>query len=236
MYAISEQNLQLARRIAGEIVISDNPGLIFKKWRETFHISQIVLAEHLKISPSVISDYESGRRKSPGQEIIKRFICALLNIDELKGSPISAPLRRLQEIEIPMDIFIDLYDYLEPISIDELCHAVQCNILNIHLSSQILGYVVINTEIMMKQPFSVIQRIFNASNLRALIFTNIFSGKSVMLSLKNNSNISSAIIFHKNRSFKIDKSSLNLDFPILETNLPIDVLLQRLRRLNVKIQ
>jgi predicted transcriptional regulator len=40
----------------------------------SFKISQTELADHLKLSPSVISDYESGRRKSPGIQTIKKII------------------------------------------------------------------------------------------------------------------------------------------------------------------
>ena len=44
--------------IAGEIVLSDDPGATMKKWREIFGISQVELARHLSITVSTISDYE----------------------------------------------------------------------------------------------------------------------------------------------------------------------------------
>ena len=37
-------------------------------------------------SSAVISDYESSRRKSPGAKFIRKFVLALLQIDEEKGS------------------------------------------------------------------------------------------------------------------------------------------------------
>jgi transcriptional regulator with XRE-family HTH domain len=64
----------LARRIAGEIILSNMPGTALKKWRMAFNISQARIAEKLQISPSVISDYESGRRKSPGTLFVRRFV------------------------------------------------------------------------------------------------------------------------------------------------------------------
>ena len=58
-----------------------------KKWRELFAVSQASLGEKMLLSSSaVISDYESGRRKSPGAKFIRRFVWALLTIDEEKGS------------------------------------------------------------------------------------------------------------------------------------------------------
>ena len=56
---------QLAEKMAGEITLSDSPGKALKQWRESFQIPPGILAEELGVSPSVISDYESGRRKSP---------------------------------------------------------------------------------------------------------------------------------------------------------------------------
>ncbi len=73
---------QLREKIAGEITLSADAGKTIRKWREEFGISQQELARHLGISPSVISDYESGRRKSPGIVIIRRMVDGLIDLDE----------------------------------------------------------------------------------------------------------------------------------------------------------
>ena len=75
----------LARKMAGEIILSSGPGAAMRKWRELFAVSQNRLSEKMILSPSVISDYESGRRKSPGTHFVRRFIWALLAIDEERG-------------------------------------------------------------------------------------------------------------------------------------------------------
>ena len=69
---------QLREKIAGEIVLSADAGKTIRKWREEFGVSQQDLARHLDVSPSVISDYESGRRKSPGIIIIRRIVDGLI--------------------------------------------------------------------------------------------------------------------------------------------------------------
>ena len=76
----------LARRIAGEIILSSRPGATMRKWRELFAVSQTSISQVMGLSSSVISDYESGRRKSPGAKFIRRFVFSLLSIDEQKGS------------------------------------------------------------------------------------------------------------------------------------------------------
>jgi putative transcriptional regulator len=78
----------LIEKMAGEITLSDNPGKTIRKWREELRISQKELALHLEMSPSVISDYESGRRRSPGIRTVRRMVEALLDIDRpTKRSP-----------------------------------------------------------------------------------------------------------------------------------------------------
>ena len=65
---------QLREKIAGEITLSQDAGKTIRKWREEFHVSQQDLAEYMGVSPSMISDYESGRRKSPGIAIVRRIV------------------------------------------------------------------------------------------------------------------------------------------------------------------
>ena len=76
----------LARRIAGDIVMSDNPGLAMRKWREIFGVSRNEIARRMGIRPTVISDYERGRRV-PGAKFIRRFVEALIEIDSERGWP-----------------------------------------------------------------------------------------------------------------------------------------------------
>ena len=64
----------LAEKIAGEITLSPKPGETLRKWRTTFNIAQAELANYLGLAQSVISDYESGRRKSPGIHSVKKIV------------------------------------------------------------------------------------------------------------------------------------------------------------------
>src|SRR3989304_457427 len=52
----------LREKIAGEIALSEQPGKTMRKWREELRISQTVLARHMRVSPSRISDSKAGRR------------------------------------------------------------------------------------------------------------------------------------------------------------------------------
>ena len=57
---LTSSQRELAVRIAGEIVFSEDVGQALRSWRQRFMVSTTELAHYLKISPSVISDYESG--------------------------------------------------------------------------------------------------------------------------------------------------------------------------------
>ena len=81
----SELHQHLAEKMAGEITLSDSPGKALKKWRMAFEIPQAVLADEMGMSPSVISDYESGRRRSPGTAVVGRIVDTILSIDQANG-------------------------------------------------------------------------------------------------------------------------------------------------------
>lgn len=66
--------------IAGSIVMSENPSHNLKFWRKKFGIKQVVLAKKMEIAPSVLSDYEKGRRPSPGSTFIKKYLIALYHL------------------------------------------------------------------------------------------------------------------------------------------------------------
>ena len=79
--------------IAGSVVLSDNPAQNLKYWRNRFGVRQADLARKMDITPSVLSDYEKGRRPSPGVNFIKRYLSALYELKKSKDqiSPEIAP-------------------------------------------------------------------------------------------------------------------------------------------------
>jgi DNA-binding transcriptional regulator YiaG len=71
--------------IAGSVVLSDTPPQQLKHWRKKFGIKQADLARKMDITPSVLSDYEKGRRPSPGVNFIKRYLLALYELARANG-------------------------------------------------------------------------------------------------------------------------------------------------------
>ena len=175
----------LAKRIAGEIVLSPIPGQTMRKWRGLLSVNQIEVAEVLDLSPSVISDYETGRRKSPGAGFIKRYVETLLDIDESKGGQY---IRQLSRITLdPSDVFIDIREFMAPVVIQEIIDAVEGELYTCHdqVESDVFGYTIVDSikAIMMLSGLDF-YRIFGTTSERALVFTGVSRGRSPMIAVK----------------------------------------------------
>jgi putative transcriptional regulator len=175
----------LAKRIAGEIVLSAAPGQTMRKWRGLLSVNQIDMAKALELSPSVISDYETGRRKSPGAGFIKRYVGSLLDIDLIRGGHY---IKQLSRITLdPSDVFSDIREFMAPVSIQEIVEAVDGEMYNgmDQVEQDVFGYTVVDSmkAIMMLSGLDF-YRIFGTTSERALVFTGVSRGRSPMIAVK----------------------------------------------------
>ncbi|MFX0106811.1 MAG: helix-turn-helix domain-containing protein [Candidatus Hodarchaeota archaeon] len=179
----------MAKRIAGEIALSDHPGQTMRIWRERFRLPQIELADYLGISPSVISDYESGRRKSPGTSTIRRFVMALLALDEHNGGQIIAAYVRLMDVSlVDLNIVLAMSDFQSPITMQEFCKNLKCTVLTGKdlLDKEIYGYTLVDVERAVKELDSeAFLKLFGATTERCLIFTKAKTGRAPMIAIKS---------------------------------------------------
>ena len=176
---------QLAEKMAGEITLSDAPGKALKKWRSSFQIATGVLADHLGISPSVISDYESGRRKSPGTGVVGKIVDTLLDIDEENGGKYIQKYGKLLFSDYDDEVIYDIHDFASSVPIRELSELIECTLLYGSEEHQIFGYTVVNSQnaILNLSP-NEFNRIYGWSTERALIFTDVSTGKSPMIAIR----------------------------------------------------
>ncbi len=191
---------RLARRIAGEIALSELPGQTMKIWRERFRLPQIVLADHLGISPSVISDYESGRRKSPGTSTIRRFVMALLTLDERNGGQVVAAFVRLMDVNlVDLNIVLAMSDFSSPMTAKEFCQRLKCTIKTGEklVDREIYGYTLVDVERAVKELSSdAFLKLFGATTERCLIFTNVNTGRAPMIAIKSQEFKPSLVVLH----------------------------------------
>ncbi|MDD1730222.1 MAG: helix-turn-helix domain-containing protein [Methanospirillum sp.] len=176
---------RLAEKMAGEITLSDSPGKTLKKWRMSFDISQGHLSEFLGVSPSVISDYESGRRKSPGTAIIGRIVDSILAIDEGRGGRYIQKFASLLFAEMGEGVIYDLHDYSSPITLETFCRVIGGELLTGPVDLTIYGYTIIDSiKAIMNLSANEFNRIYGWSTERALIFTGVSNGKSPMVAIR----------------------------------------------------
>ena len=189
----------LAKRIAGEIVLSNDAGKIIQKWRNIFKIPQKRLADEMKIMPSVISDYENGRRKSPGIKIIKRIVNSMITIDEVNGGKIILEYMNMPTKPFLSEAVLDLKEFSSPVSVKEFCSASNSNVVarSDLEDNKIYGYVVIDgtKAIVEISPMDLV-KLYGYTNERALIFVKAHSGKSSMIALKVSNIKPGLVIFH----------------------------------------
>lgn len=188
---------ELAEKIAGEITLSDNPGATLRKWRTDFSISQTDLAAELEISSSVISDYESGRRESPGIGVIRRLVRGLLAIDERRGGGRIRQYGRVLSAGFESDIVYDLREYATSIPLVKLYDDIDATEITPGNTDRISGHTVINSiEAITRLSSEEFFRLYGQSTNRVLVFTGVTRGESPLVALRVVNPTPNAVILH----------------------------------------
>lgn len=178
---------KLAKDIIGEIVLSENSEAVIKKWRSIFKISQKKLANELSITPSVVSDYESGRRKSPGIKVIKKYIVALLKIDVERGGNIIRSFAKTNESQpIISNAIIDIKEFSVGVSANDFCKFVNAvPVVKANLEGIVYGYTVIDSlKAITELSFSELVKLYGITTQRALVFTGVSTGRTPLVAIK----------------------------------------------------
>ncbi len=223
--------IELKEKIAGEISLSEEPGITIRKWREQFALSQQELAEHLGISPSVISDYESGRRKSPGVATVKRIVDALIDLDEESGGKI---LKRYQT-EKQNKAILSMKEFPVPVPISDFISAISGkNLSKAEYKTDVHGYTVIDSvRAIVSLDSSDYLKIYGWSSQRALIFTGVKYGRSPMVAIRAHPLKPAMVVFHQPE--RVDELAVKLadleGIPLVSTNLTMEKLIGSLESL-----
>jgi len=221
----------LREKIAGEIALSDQPGKTMRKWREELHISQTDLASHMRVSPSVISDYEAGRRMSPGIRTIRRLVDSLLEIDQRTGQKLS---KRFREYS---DVIPSMRDWPVGIRAADFLRKVDGKLLTQRTNTRRLvnGYTVIDSlKAITTLDASDYLRIYGTTSERALLFTGVKYGRSPMIAIKAHPLKPAMVVYVQPEN--IDELAVKLadleNIILARTELEQDELIARLERIS----
>ncbi len=224
----------LADKISGDIVFSDTPGKTIKKWRQIFEISQKELAQKLGVSPSVISDYESDRRKSPGVNFIRRIIEAMLEIDKERGFKTVSKYRDILS-GFKLDVIIDMREFDELIGVNELAKVVD-GVMLTDFDKLISGYTIVDS---IKAILSLnaydFYRLYGFTTERALIFTKVSTGRSPMVAVRVANLKPAVVVLHGINAEDVDRIAIKLAeierIPLIATQMPLDDMIKALRNI-----
>ena len=168
-------------KIGGSVVASSDPGRAMKAWRAKLGIKQVMLAKALAISPSVLSDYESGRRPSPGVQFVKKYVEALVKLDERRGRMIQKLVSGEKD-----EAILSIGEFQGPVEASVVLKAVDARVLvGDDEQLKLYGYTVVDS---IKTIYALsgldFYRIFGATTERALIFTKVGMGRSPMVAIR----------------------------------------------------
>ena len=223
---------EFKQRIAGEIALSPDPGKTIRKWREEFGLSQHQLADRVGISHSVISDYESGRRKSPGVGVIKKLVESLIEIDQENGSP---TITRYNP-EYKLDCILASEEF--PVGID-MTRFIECiggkNLVTDELPTKtVYGYTIVDyVKAILSLGSEDYMKMYGWNIERALIFTNVHYGRSPMIAIRAHPLTPAVVVYQKPDA--VDPLAIKLArlerIPLVSTDMEVDTIVDRLTSL-----
>ncbi|RLI79849.1 transcriptional regulator [Archaeoglobales archaeon] len=223
----------LAEKISGDIVFSEHPGKTLRKWRQIFEISQKELALKLNLSPSVISDYESDRRKSPGIAFVRKVIEALLEIDREKGYKTVSKYREILD-GFRMDVILDMMEYQMAIESSKFVEIINGTQLN-DFERYVNGHTIVDSikAILTLNSYDF-YKLYGLTNERALVFTKVSTGRSPLVAVRVANLKPAVVVLHGLNANEVDKIALKIaeieKIPLIVTNMGLDEMIKAIRR------
>lgn len=223
---------EFRQKIAGEITLSPDPGRTIRKWREEFGLSQHQLAEAMGVSHSVVSDYESGRRKSPGVNVIRKMVDAFIELDIQNGSPVISRYNP----NYKLDCIISMEEFPGGIPMDRFIESFGGRNLNPDrvLTKSVFGYTIVDSiKAILSLGSEDYLKIYGSNTERALIFTNVHFGRSPMIAVRAHPLTPAMVVYVQPE--KTDPLAVKLarleGIPLVTTDLPVEEIVKRMEAL-----
>lgn len=229
--------LLLAEKMAGQIAMSDSPGTMLKKWRVNFSITQTELANYMDVSPSVISDYESGRRKSPGTTIVGKIVESIIGMDTQRGGHNIRGYETMLYDGFNMDVIYDTHEYTNPVRLGDILKKLDIELVNesVNIDKVMYGYTIVDSiKAILELSSNEFHKLYGWSTERVMVFTKISTGRSPMVALKVTNLKPGAVILHGIATDDVDKIAKKIaeieNVPLMATTMPLDDMIEALHQ------
>ncbi len=226
---------RLAEKMAGEITLSPEPGATLRKWRKNFEVAQNDLAHFMGISPSVISDYESGRRRSPGTLIVSKIVEAILKLDEQNGGKKIQAYENILRTGLKLDIIYDIHEYTTPKQLEDFVKAIKATKVIGEFNKTINGHTIIDSlRAILELNANEFYRLYGWSTERVLVFTRVSTGRSPLVAIRVANLKPGAVVLHGVAGAKVDPIAIQIAeierIPLMTTDMPIEEMREILRK------
>ena len=229
--------LLLAEKMAGQIAMSDSPGTMLKKWRVNFSITQTELANYMGVSPSVISDYESGRRKSPGTTIVGKIVESIIAMDTQRGGHNIRGYETMLYDGFNMDVIYDTHEYTNPVKLSDIRKKLNVKLVNesANIDKVMYGYTIVDSiKAILELSANEFHKLYGWSTERVMVFTKISTGRSPMVALKVTNLKPGAVILHGIAIDDVDMIAKKIaeieNVPLMATTMPLDDMIEALHQ------
>ena len=168
--------------MAGEIVVSEKPGETLRKWREIFQLSQKELATLLEVIPSVVWDFEKGRRASPGIGTVRKLVEAMVDYDSSHGGKVVNTMSGRRNNEA----IVDIREFTSGITIGSIIETIEGEVLagtEEIIERPIYGYTMVDS-LKAITSFIAFGEMYGWSNERAVFFSGVHYGRSPMIAVR----------------------------------------------------
>ena len=168
--------------MAGEIVVSEKPGETLRKWREIFQLSQKELATLLEVNPSVVCDFEKGRRASPGIGTVRKLVEAMVDYDSSHGGKVVNTMSGRRNNEA----IVDIREFTSGITIGSIIETIEGEVLagtEEIIERPIYGYTMVDS-LKAITSFNAFGEMYGWSNERAVFFSGVHYGRSPMIAVR----------------------------------------------------
>lgn len=205
-------NQQLLQKILGDIAANEEYGFVMKKWRELFNITQAKVAQELNIKPSVISDYEGSRRRSPGIGFVRKYVNTIIKLSEIHEKESFEKVKKLLGIVNETNSLLN--KTFESKNTESILNLLNAEKLTRRKNSEFFQECIFFSNkishVLTKMPSKKLFNHFKNSTDKFFIFSKVKSGRIPLillnlLSKTNKSKMPGLIIFQTNDEFKLSR-------------------------------